>query len=240
MFVEDAEPDVVVVEDDGDDHDGYGPEHINIDRRGLLDGLLGALLGVLDLTSPDLGKTLDGVLEPVPGLLLAAEPDSANQFAMQASATAKSNIYLVGDSTAPRLSDGSRVVLLQTPIFDKATQSMRTFCMTFSIADNSPSPLLAAECSKANEASQRFGYQSSIGNLTPLRWIDPSSTAPSSRSADGMPCYDTVDSRAISLHRKSHPCSRPIPRRRCLTSRVRPCRLRLGRVTWLPLQSRPM
>ena len=85
MFVEDAEPDVVVVEDDGDNHDGYGPEHIDIDRRGLLDGLL----GVLDLISPDLGKTLDGVIKPVLGHLLAAEPDSASQFAMQASGMAK-------------------------------------------------------------------------------------------------------------------------------------------------------
>ena len=43
-----------------------------------------------------------------------------------------------------------------------------------------------------------------------------------------MPCYDTVDSRAMSLHRKSHSGSRPIPRRRCLTSRVRPWLIALG------------
>ena len=193
MFVEDAEPDDVVVEEDGYDYDEYDHEHIDIDRRGLIDPLLGAVLGVIDLISPDLGKTL----KPVLGLLLAAEPNAANQFAMQASTTAKSNIYLVEDSTAPPLPDGSRVVLLQTPVFDEASQSMRTFCATFSTADNSPSPLLAAECSKANEASQRFGYQSSTGNLTPLRWIDPSSTTPSSRRADGMPCYDTVESSSV-------------------------------------------
>ena len=193
VFVEDAEPDDVVVEEDGYDYDEYDHEHIDIDRRGLIDPLLGAVLGVIDLISPDLGKTL----KPVLGLLLAAEPNAANQFAMQASTTAKSNIYLVEDSTAPPLPDGSRVVLLQTPVFDEASQSMRTFCATFSTADNSPSPLLAAECSKANEASQRFGYQSSTGNLTPLRWIDPSSTTPSSRRADGMPCYDTVESSSV-------------------------------------------
>ena len=202
MFVEDAEPDVVVEEDDYDhyDHDHYDHdyEHIEIDRRGLLDGLLKAVLGVIDIISPDLGKTLDGILKPVLGsLLLAAEPNAANQFAMQASTTAKSNMYLVEDSTAPPLSDGSRVVLLQTPVFDEASQSMRTFCATFSTAANSPSPLLAAECSKANEASQRFGYQSSTGMLTPLRWIDPSSTTPSSRRAEGMPCYDTVESPSV-------------------------------------------
>ena len=202
VFVEDAEAvDDVVVEEDDYDHDEYDHEHIDIDRRGLIESLLGAVLGVIDLISPELGKTLDGVLKPVLkpvlGLLLAAEPNAANQFAMQASTTAKSNIYLVEDSTAAPLPDGSRVVLLQTPVFDEATQSMRTFCATFSTADNSPSPLLAAECSKANEASQRFGYQSSTGNLTPLRWIDPSSTTPSSRRADGMPCYDTVESPSV-------------------------------------------
>ena len=199
MFVEDAEPDVVVEEDDYDhyDHD-YDYEHIDIDRRGLLDGLLKAVLGVIDIISPDLGKTLDGILKPVLGsLLLAAESNSANQFAMQASTTARSNMYLVEDSTAPPLSDGSKVVLLQTPVFDEASQSMRTFCATFSTAANAPSPLLAAECSKANEASQRFGYQSSTGKLTPLRWIDPSSTTPSSRRAEGMPCYDTVESPSV-------------------------------------------
>ena len=116
---------------------------------------------------------------------------------MQASTTAKSNVYLVEDRTAAPLSDGSRVVLLQTPVFDEASQSMRTFCATFSAAANAPSPLLAAECSKANEASQRFGYQSSTGKLTPLRWVDPSSTTPSSRRADGMPCYDTVESPSV-------------------------------------------
>ena len=199
MFVEDTKPDIVV--EDGYDHDGYDHEYIDIDRRGLLDSLLGAVLGVIDLISPDLGKTLDGVLrpvlKPVLGLLLASEPNVANQFAMQASTTAKSNIYLVEDSTAQPLSDGSKVVLLQTPVFDEASQSMRTFCATFSTANNSPSPLLAAECSKANEASQRFGYQPSTGELTPLRWIDPSSTTPSSRRADGMPCYDTVESPSV-------------------------------------------
>jgi hypothetical protein len=204
VVVEDAESDVVVEDDDYDhydhDHDHYDHEydHIDIDRRGLLDGLLNAVLGVIDIISPDLGKTLDGILKPVLGsLLLAAEPNSANQFAMQASTTAKSNMYLVEDSTAPPLSDGSRVVLLQTPVFDEASQSMRTFCATFSTAADAPSPLLAAECSKANEASQRFGYQSSTGKLTPLRWIDPSSTAPSSRRADAMPCYDTVESASV-------------------------------------------
>jgi hypothetical protein len=116
---------------------------------------------------------------------------------MQASTTAKSNMYLVEDSTAPPLSDGSKVVLLQTPVFDEASKSMRTFCATFSTAADAPSPLLAAECSKANEASQRFGYQSSTGKLTPLRWIDPSSTTPSSRRADAMPCYDTVESASV-------------------------------------------
>ena len=113
---------------------------------------------------------------------------------MQASITAKSNVYLIEDRTASPLSDGSKVVLLQVPVFDDASQSMRTFCATFSTAPDAPSPLLAAECSKANEASQRFGYQPSTGKLTPLRWIDPSSTTPSSRRADGMPCYDTVES----------------------------------------------
>jgi len=198
VFVEDAEPDVVVVEEDDYDHHGHDHEYIDIDRRGLLDGLLKAILGVIDLVSPDLGKTLNGVLGPIlGGLQLAAVPNAANQFAMQASTTAKSNMYLVEDSNAPPLPDGSRVVLLQTPVFDEASQSMRTFCATFSTAANSPSPLLAAECSKANEASQRFGYQPSTGNLTPLRWIDPSSTTPSSRRADGMPCYDTVESPSV-------------------------------------------
>ena len=92
MFAEGAEPDVAVVEDDGDNHDGYGPEHIDIDRRGLLDGLLGALLGVLNIIPLNLGKTLDGVLTPVLSLLLAAEPGSANQFTMQAN---KLNIILI-------------------------------------------------------------------------------------------------------------------------------------------------
>jgi hypothetical protein len=194
VFVEDAEPDVVIEEDDYD-HYEHDYEHIDIDRRGLLDGLLKAVLGVIDIVSPGLSKTLDGVLNPVLGsLLLAAEPNGANQFAMQASTTGKSNMYLVEDSTASPLFDGSRVVLLQTPVFDEASQSMRTFCATFSAAANAPSPLIAAECSKANEASQRFGYQSSTGELTPLHWIDPSSTAPSSRRAEGMPCYDTVES----------------------------------------------
>jgi hypothetical protein len=197
VFVEDAEPDVVVEEEDYDHYD-HDYEHIDIDRRGLLDGLLKAVLGVIDIISPDLGKTLDGILKPVLGsLLLAAEPNAANQFAMQASTSAKSNMYLVEDSATPPLSDGSRVVMLQTPVFDEASQSMRTFCATFSTAANSPSPLLAAECSKANEASQRFGYQSSTGKLTPLRWIDPSSTTPSSRRAEGMPCYDTVESPSV-------------------------------------------
>jgi len=155
-------------------------------------------LGVIEIISPDLGKTVGGILKPVlGGLLLAAEPNTANQFAMQASTTARSNMYLVEDSTVPALPDGSKVVLLQTPIFDEASQSMRTFCATFSTAADAPSPLLAAECSKANEASQRFGYQSSTGKLTPLRWIDPLSTTPSSRRANGMPCYDTVESASV-------------------------------------------
>ena len=197
MFVEDAEPDVVVEEDDYDHYD-HDYEHIDIDRRGLLDGLLSAVLGVIDIISPGLGKTLDGVLKPVLGsLLLATEPNGANQFAMQASTIAKSNVYLVEDHTASPLSDGSRVVLLQTPVFDEASQSMRTFCATFSAAANVPSPLIAAECSKANEASQRFGYQPSTGELTPLHWVDPSSTTPSSRRADVMPCYDTVESPSV-------------------------------------------
>ena len=173
MFVEDAEPDVVVEED----HYDYDYKHIDIGRRSLLDGPLGAVLGVIDI-SPDLSKTPDDLLEPALGnLLLADDSNDANQFAMLASTTAKSNVYLVEDRTAPPLPDGSRVVLLQTPVFDEASQSMRTFCATFSTAADAPSPPLAAECSKANEASQRFGYQSSTGKLTPLRWIDPSLTA---------------------------------------------------------------
>ena len=243
MFVEDAGPDVVVVEDDGEDHDVYGPERIDIDRRGLLDGLLGALLGVLDLISPVLGKTLDSVLKPVLGLLPAAEPDSANQFAMQASATARSNISLVEDNTAPPLSDGSRVVLRQTPVFDKASQSMRTFCMIFSTADNSPSPLLAVECSKANEASQRFGARlvpaisphcTGLIPHPPLLCRGAQTGCPATTRSSPLQC------RAMSLYRQSRSGSRPIPRRRCLTSRVRPCRLRLGPMTWLPLQPQPM
>jgi len=162
-------------------------------------------LGVIDIVSPDLGKTLDGILKPIlgglkpvlGGLLLATEPNAANQFPMQASTTSKSNVYLVEDATAAPLSDGSKVVMLQTPVFDEASQSMRTFCATFSTAADAPSPLLAAECSKANEASQRFGYQSSTGQLTPLRWIDPSASTPSSRRTTGMPCYDTVESPSV-------------------------------------------
>ena len=193
MVVEDAEPDVVIEEDH---HDHY--DYIDIDRRGPIDGILKAVLGVIDIISPELGKTIGGILGPVLGsLLLAAEPNAANQFAMQASTTAKSNVYLVEDRTAAPLSDGSTVVLLQTPVFDEQSQSMRTYCATFSTAADAPSPLLAAECSKANEASQRFGYQSSTGKLTPLRWIDPSSTTPSSRRANGMPCYDTVESASV-------------------------------------------
>ena len=206
MFVEDAEPDVVVEDAESDviieeghyDHHGHGYEHIDIDRRGLIGGLLGAVFGVIDILAPGVGKTLDGILNPVLGsLLLAAESNGANQFAMLASTTAKSNVYLVEDRIASPLPDGSKVVLLQTPVFDEESQSMRTFCATFSTAADAPSPLLAAECSKANEASQRFGYQSSTGQLTPLRWIDPSLTTPSSRRADGMPCYDTVESPSV-------------------------------------------
>lgn len=88
---------------------------------------------------------------------------------MQANAAAKSNAYLVEDSTVPPLSYGSRVLLLQTPVFDEVSQLMRTCCPTFSTAADVPSPLLAAECSKANAASQRFGHQSITGQFTPLR-----------------------------------------------------------------------
>ena len=208
MFVDDdAEPDGVVDEDDhDDDDDDYShDEHIDIDRRGPLDVLLNVIIGVIDIISPELGKTVDGLLKPVlGGLLLAAEPNAANQFAMKASITAKSNVYLVEDHTAQPLSDGSRVVLLQTPVFDEGSQSMRTFCATFSTAADAPSPLLAAECSKANEGSQRFGYQPSTGKLTPLRWIDPESTTPSSRRADGMPCYDTVESASAPSNVTAH------------------------------------
>jgi hypothetical protein len=162
-----------------------------------VDDILKTLVGIIELI-PGVGKTLGSILEPILGsLLIAAEPNAANQFPMQASTTAKSSVYLVEDRSAPPLSDGSRVVLLQTPVFDEESQSMRTFCATFSTSANAPSPLLAAECSKANEASQRFGYQPSTGELTPLRWIDPSSTTQSSRRADGMPCYDTVESPSV-------------------------------------------
>jgi len=47
---------------------------------GLLDGLLDAIQGAIDIVSPDLSKNLGGVLKPVlGGLLSAAEPNNLNK-----------------------------------------------------------------------------------------------------------------------------------------------------------------